>query len=70
MTAIVTWNIQNGRGCDGICCRNGRPGVYSARYAGKHLSLIQGVEDEDDRDDQTIMGPFEFTLDPPQSNSL
>ena len=39
-----------------------------ARYAGKHLSLIQGVEDEDDRDDQTIMGPFEFTMDPPQSN--
>lgn len=38
-----------------------------ARYAGKHLSLIQGVEDEDDRDDQTIMGPFEFTMDPPQS---
>jgi hypothetical protein len=35
------------------------------RYAGKHLSLIQGVEDEDDRDDQTIMGPFEFTMEPP-----
>jgi hypothetical protein len=39
-----------------------------ARYAGKHLSKIQGVEDEDDRDEQTIMGPFEFTMDPPQSN--
>jgi hypothetical protein len=41
-----------------------------ARYAGKHLSLIQGVDDEDDRDDQTIMGPFEFTIDPPQSNYI
>jgi len=38
------------------------------RYAGKALSKIQGVEDEDDRDDQTIMGPFLFTLDPPQAN--
>ena len=41
-----------------------------ARYAGKYLSLIQGVDDEDDRDDQTIMGPFEFTLEPPQSNYI
>jgi hypothetical protein len=38
-----------------------------ARYAGKHLSIIMGVDDEDDRDDQTIMGPFRFTKSPPQS---
>ncbi|OKH36209.1 hypothetical protein NIES2119_18060 [[Phormidium ambiguum] IAM M-71] len=34
-------------------------------YAGKHLSIIKG--DEDDDDSQTIFGPFQFTVDPPQT---
>ncbi|WP_051378716.1 hypothetical protein [Derxia gummosa] len=38
-----------------------------ARYAGKALSKIMGVEDEDDRDDQTIMGPFLFAKMPAQT---
>ena len=33
MTAIVTWNIQNGRGCDGVCCREGEPPVYPEEVA-------------------------------------
>lgn len=33
-------------------------------YAGKHLSIIKG--DEDDDDSQTIMGPYRFTFDPPK----
>jgi hypothetical protein len=35
-------------------------------YKGKWLSIIKG--DEDDDDSQTIMGPFPFKFDPPQSN--
>ena len=33
-------------------------------YAGKHLSIIKG--DEDDDDSQMIMGPYRFKFDPPQ----
>jgi hypothetical protein len=36
-----------------------------SRYEGKHLSIIKG--DEDDDDSQTIFGPFQFTVDPPQT---
>lgn len=35
------------------------------RYEGKHLSIIKG--DEDDKSSQTIFGPFEVTIDPPQT---
>jgi hypothetical protein len=35
------------------------------QYAGKHLSIIKG--DEDDDDSQTIMGPFRFMFDPPKA---
>lgn len=38
------------------------------RYAGKSLSKIMGVDDEDDRDDQTVMGPFQFAKAPTQTN--
>ena len=36
-----------------------------ASYAGKHLSIIKG--DEDDDDSQTVFGPFQFTKNPPQT---
>jgi hypothetical protein len=35
------------------------------RYEGKHLSIIRGNNDDDDS--QTIFGPFQFTVDPPQT---
>lgn len=38
------------------------------RYEGKYLSKIMGVDDEDDRDDQTIIGPFRYTKSAPQTN--
>ena len=35
-------------------------------YAGKHIGLIKG--DENDDDSNIVMGPFHFKIDPPQSN--
>ena len=31
--AQATYECIFGRGCDGICCRNGRPGIYPAEQA-------------------------------------
>ncbi|GAB3931736.1 hypothetical protein [Larkinella terrae] len=38
----------------------------SGNYAGKHIGLIKG--DDNDDDSNIIMGPFNFKFDPPQSN--
>src|SRR5581483_8027670 len=40
--AEATFDCTFGRGCDGVCCRNGRPPLYPEEVAllGRHLERI------------------------------